>query len=41
MVEEQYAQIKSLAGANLEDGLNFEESIQVAIKTIRQTPHNT
>ena len=33
--------IKSLNRANLEDGLTFEESVQLAIKTIRQTLHNT
>ena len=25
----------------MEDGLTFEESVSMAIKTIRQTPHNT
>ena len=33
--------VKSLFRANLEDGLTFEESVQMSIKTIRQTPHNT
>ena len=33
--------IKSLTRAKLQDGLNFEESVQLAIKTIRQTPNNT
>ena len=32
--------IKSLTKANLEDGLTFEESVQLAIKTIRHTPHS-
>ena len=31
--------INSLTRANLEDGLTLEESVQLAIKTIRQTPH--
>ena len=33
--------IKSLTRANLQDGLTFEESVQLATKTIRQTPHQT
>ena len=33
--------LKSLTRANLEDRLTIEESFQLAIKTIRQTPHNT
>ena len=33
--------IKSVTRANLKDGLNFEESVRMSIKTIRQTPHNT
>ena len=32
---------KSLTRANLEDQLTFEESVQLAIKTIRQTSHQT
>ena len=31
----------SLTRANLQDGLPFEESVQLAIKTIRKTPHHT
>ena len=30
---------KSLTRANLQDELPFEESVQLAIKTIRRTPH--
>ena len=33
--------IKSLTRDYLEDGINFEESVQLAIKTVRQTPNNT
>ena len=32
---------KSLTRASLEDSLTFEESVQLAFKTVRQTPHNT
>ena len=32
--------IKSLARVNLEDGLTFEESVKLDIKTIRQTLHS-
>ena len=32
---------ESLTGANLEDRLTFDESVQLAIRTIRQTPLNT
>ena len=41
MVERTIRTIKSLTRAHLEDGLTFEESVARAIKTIRQTPHNT
>ena len=41
LVERTIRTIKSLTRANLEDGLTFEESVQLAIKTIRQTPHHT
>ena len=41
LVERTIRTIKSLTRANLEDGLTFEESVARAIKTIRQTPHNT
>ena len=40
LVEMTIRTIKSLTRANLEDGLTFEESVQLAIKTIRQTPHS-
>ena len=33
--------IKSLTRANLEDGLTFEESVNMAIKPNTQTPHST
>ena len=32
--------IKSLTRANMADGLIFEESVHLAIKTIRQSPHS-
>ena len=32
--------IESLIGANMADGLTFEESVNLAIKTIRQNPHS-
>ena len=41
LVERTIRLIKSLTRANLEDGLTIEKSIQLAIKTIRQTPPNT
>ena len=41
LVERTIRTFKSLTRANLEDGLTFEESVARAIKTIRQTPHNT
>ena len=41
LVERTIRTIKSLTRANLEDGLTFEESVARAIKTIRQTQHNT
>ena len=41
LVERTIRTIKSLTRANLEDGLTFEESVARAIKTVRQTPHNT
>ena len=31
--------IKSLTRANMTDGLSFEEGVQLAIRTLRQTPH--
>ena len=40
LVERLIRTIKSLTRANMADGLTFEESVQLAIKTIRQTPHN-
>ena len=39
-VERTLRTIKSLTRAKLEDGLTFEESVQLAIKTIRQTSHS-
>ena len=33
--------IKALTRATLEERLTFEESVQLANETIRQTPHNT
>ena len=41
LVERTIRTIKSLTRANLEDGLTFEENVTRAIKTIRQTMHNT
>ena len=32
--------IKSLTRANMLDGIIFEESVQLSIKTIRQIPHS-
>ena len=40
LVERTIRTIKSRSRANLEDGLTFEKSVQLAIKTIRQTPHS-
>ena len=40
LVERTIRTIKSLTRANLEDGLPFEESVQLAVRTIRQTPHS-
>ena len=41
LVERTIRTIKSLTRANLEDNLTFEESVNEAIKTIRQTQHST
>ena len=41
LVERKIRTIKSLTRANLEDNLTFEESVNKAIKTIRQTQHST
>ena len=41
LVERTIRTIKSLPRANLQDGLKFEESVCLAIKSIRQTPHST
>ena len=41
MVERTIRTIKSLTRANLEDNITFEESVNKAIKTIRQTQHST
>ena len=41
LVERTIRTIKSLTRANLEDDLTFEESVNKAIKTIRQTQHST
>ena len=38
-VERTLQSITSLTGANMTDGLTFEEGVQLAIKTLRQTPH--
>ena len=40
LVERMIRTIKSLTRANMADGLTFEDNIQLAIKTIRQTPHS-
>ena len=40
LVERLIRTIKSLTRANTADGLTFEENVQLAIKTIRQTPHS-
>ena len=39
-VERTIRNIKSLTRANMADGLTFEESVNSAIKTIRQNPHS-
>ena len=39
-VERTIRTIKSLTRANMADGLTFEEKVNLAIKTIRQTPHS-
>ena len=38
-MERTIRSIKSLTRANITDGLTFEDSVQLAIKTLRQTPH--
>ena len=40
LVERMIRTIKSLTRANMADGIKFEDSVQLAIKTIRQTPHS-
>ena len=40
LVERTIRTIKSLTRATMADGLIFEDSVQLAIKTIRQTPHS-
>ena len=40
LVERTIRTIESLTRANMADGLVFEESVQLAMKTIRQTPHS-
>ena len=40
LVERMIRTIKPLTRANMADGLKFEDSVQLAIKTIRQTPHS-
>ena len=40
LVKRMIRTIKSLTRANMTDGLKFEDSVQLAIKTIRQTPHS-
>ena len=40
LVQRTIRTIKSLTRANMADGLIFEESVQSAKKTIRQTPHS-
>ena len=40
LVERMIRTFKSLTRANTADGLKFEDSVQIAIKTIRQTPHS-
>ena len=38
-VERTIRSVRSLTRANMTDGLTFEDSAQLAIKTLRQTPH--
>ena len=40
LVERAIRTIKSFTRANMADGLIFKDSLQLAIKTIRQTPHS-
>ena len=40
LVERAIRTIKSLTRANMADGLTFEDSVQLSIRTIRQTPHS-
>ena len=40
LVERTIRTIKSLTRANIADGLKFEDSVQLAIKSIRQTAHS-
>ena len=40
LVERAIRTIKSFTRANMADGLTFEDSVRLAIKTIRQTPHS-
>ena len=40
LVERTIRTIKSFTRANMVDGLTFEDSVQLAIRTIRQTPHS-
>ena len=40
LVERTIRTIKSFTRANMADGLTFDDGVQLAIKTIRQTPHN-
>ena len=40
LVERTIRTIKSFTRANMADGLTFEDSVQLAIRTIRQTPHS-
>ena len=39
-VERTIRTIKSLTRANMADGLTIEESVKLAIKTVRQNPHS-
>ena len=40
LVERTIRTIKSFTRANMVDGLTFEDSVQLAIRSIRQTPHS-
>ena len=40
LVERTIRTIKSLTRTNIENGLIFEDSVELAIKAIRQTPHS-